>query len=105
MSTTTRGPDGPEEQADRIIKRAEHNTGVTLTPAARDMLTIPVVEVHESGLKIAESEYWNEVQSSVEDLLKAIANQKDKRQTHNSISVIRAFVERFCNIPPFCSRR
>jgi hypothetical protein len=68
------------------------------------MLTIPIMETIESVGGVE----WNEVTNSIRDLVVTIAEEQDSkylpRKTRNSISLIRGFYKRFCNIPPFCSR-
>jgi hypothetical protein len=85
-----------------FIAEAEEATQITLTSAAKDMLTIPVMELTEAG----EDVDFEEVRESVLTLVKAMAEDDPSQPSgeYNSVVVIRAFFKRFCNIPPFCSR-
>lgn len=88
----------------RIIERAERKSQVNLTRSAREMLVIPVVEVLETEGGID----WDQVDVSIQDIVRTIAEETAQESKvfpmRNSLSVIRAFHRRFCNIPPFCSR-
>ena len=88
-----------------IIRRAEAKAGVKLTWGARELLTIPVLEIIQRGGHID----WAEVEQSVRDLLDTMKESPPEkelpREVRSSRSVIGAFFKRFCNIPPFCSGR
>lgn len=87
-----------------IIERAELEAGVRLSWGAREMLAIPVVETLEARGDVS----WPEVDISIRDVVRTMAEERgpdDSGRTRNSVAAIRAFWRRFCNIPPFCSRR
>lgn len=89
-----------------VIRRAESEAGVQLTWGARQMLTIPVIEVLERRGDVL----WDEVDRSIQTLVATIARETPPEELEvfgggGSVSVIRAFARRFCSIPPFCSRR
>ncbi len=88
-----------------IIARAERDLGVRLTWGAREMLIIPVLETLEREGSVD----WHEVDSSIRVIVSTIAEHRqpehERGKARNSISVIRGFFQRFCNIPPFCSRK
>jgi hypothetical protein len=97
-----------DERLFYIIRRAEEDSGVTLTFGARQMLIIPVYEVIDSGRTID----WEQVNSSVRLIVQTAAEEVAPRGTasfgeriRNSVAVIAAFSRRFCNIPPFCAPR
>lgn len=86
-----------------IIERAELDAGIRLTWGAREMLAIPVIETIEARGDVS----WSVVDSSIRDVVRTMAEERgpeESSERRNSISAIRAFWRRFCNIPPFCSR-
>jgi len=100
-----RWPPGLRYPLWEIIERAETDSGVVLTWGAREMLSIPIVEL----LEMRGDVNWVEVDSSVRDIVRTIGEESQSQQlrpprTKDSVSVIRGFARRFCNIPPFCSR-
>jgi len=92
-------------QIDEIIDDAARANNITLTWAARQMLAIPVFESLERGEDVG----LRQVAESIMDVVSTMAEEPSppdangRRRT--SQSVIRGFYRRFCNIPPFCSRR
>jgi len=88
-----------------MISAAERDAGVQLTWGARQMLIIPVAE----ALELRGEVDWRDVEGSIRDIVRTVAEEpapeERDRSVRSSISVIRAFFRRFCNIPPFCSRR
>jgi len=89
----------------RIIEYAQREAGITLTWGAREMLIIPVIESLEAGGDVN----WEQIEKSIRDLVMTIAEDRAPEYlphgSRNSISMIRGFYKRFCNIPPFCSRK
>ena len=89
-----------------MITSAERGTGVRLSPAAREMLIIPVAEQYslrqEVPLEVVERSIVTIVSTIAEESVERFAPLPLQRPT-SSVSVIRAFWRRFCNIPPFCS--
>ena len=87
-----------------IILAAERSNDIRLSWGAREMLIIPVVEIIEKDGSVD----WRQVDKSIQSLIETIANDKHMDMpyrysgTINSLNVIRAFFQRFCNIPPFC---
>lgn len=88
-----------------IISSAEDESNVRLTWAARQMLTLPVIESLERGDDLS----WGEVNDSVRSIVRTIAEEPspgdERTRERSSKSIIRGFHRRYCNIPPFCSRR
>jgi hypothetical protein len=87
-----------------LIERAERENGVNLSWAAREMLVIPVAEQLEEERPIE----WRQVENSINKIVAAMREEsseshRSRRGEHNAVAVIRAFYQRFCNIPPFCS--
>jgi len=92
-----------------MIHRAQNEVGIWLTPAAQEMLVIPVVEQFEINSKSFD---FGEAADSIRLILSAIAESgspskefKSPSTVHTAQSVIRAFWMRFCKIPPFCDGR
>jgi hypothetical protein len=88
-----------------IIDRAELENDIRLTRAAREMRTKPILETLQYGEKVEVEDLYR----SIQILIRTMADQKPPEgfsaRIRNSRSVIRAFYQRFCNIPPFCSPR
>jgi len=90
---------------DDFIRDAEIQAGVRLTWHARQLLILPVVESYERGEDVSLAQ----IDESIRDIVKTIAKDPSPDdgpgRSRSSRSVIRGFHRRFCNIPPFCSRR
>jgi hypothetical protein len=87
-----------------IIDNAERRSDAPLSWAAREMLTVPIVEQIQEGRPVD----WHEVETSINKLIEAMREDRSRGSRglggeRNAVSVIRAFFKRFCNIPPFCS--
>jgi hypothetical protein len=85
-----------------MIDSAQRQTGVTLTPGAKQMLAIPV----------AESPYGtslDQTRTSIVDIIEAAREESGRLSSRselriiNSVDLIAGFHRRFCNIPPFCA--
>lgn len=78
--------------------------GPALTWAAKEMLRVPIIEAYETyGYRNAE-----EADRSVSRIVNSMREEPNSSREgygplRNSLSVIRAYAENFCNIPPFCS--
>jgi hypothetical protein len=87
-----------------ILERAQREAQVELTWGARQMLIIPVMETIQRQGRVD----WNQIDESIKDIVRTIGEEERRPElpgrTRDSISVIRGFWKRFCNIPPFCSR-
>jgi len=83
------------------IDRYQDRFGVRLTPGARQMLLIPVVEAYERG----DSPDLETVDRSINTIFSTLREESPRLpgEQGRAISVIRAFWRNFCNIPPFCS--
>ena len=93
-------------RVDMFIREQEVEFGIRLTPGARQMLLIPLTEL---GPKLIEIE-WEQVRSSLSALLSSMkedpapSEEELFRERRSSLSVIRAFWRKYCNIPPFCQK-
>ncbi len=87
-----------------IIDLAARDADITLTWGAREMLAIPIIETLETRAEVN----WEENEASIRDIVRAMAEDGPIvglfGRNRNSVSTIRAFWRRYCNIPPFCSR-
>lgn len=87
-----------------IIADCEYEVGIRLTPQAKEMIMIPVLEQLEAGSAIN----WDDVRSSVLSLVVVIIEEPVRGEKikgkWSALAMIRAFWRRFCNIPPFCRR-
>jgi hypothetical protein len=88
-----------------IIDRAARRSQINLSWGARQMLIIPVVETIELEGEVN----WGDVERSIDDVVRTIAEPPNMSlrpgRLASSVAVIQSFFQRFCNIPPFCSRR
>ena len=95
----------PLFELSNMIDGAERRSQIKLTWGARQMLIIPVVETIELEGRVN----WEEVQRSIDDIVRTMAEAPDVSlrpgRLASSVVVIQSFFQRFCNIPPFCSRR
>ena|ERR1700730_17263203 len=87
-----------------IIEKAERETGVKLTWAAREMLIIPIIEQLQEGPPVSTLE----IQSSILSILVAIREEQTGRLRSRSgawsaVAIIKGFFKRYCSIPPFCT--
>ena len=96
-----------DEQLSSIIARAERESGVRLTSAARQMLALPILETIDLGERVD----WDEVNSSIRDIVKTRVDEDDSSEIRRfgerlrtCVAVVKGFHVNFCNIPPFCSR-
>jgi uncharacterized protein YpuA (DUF1002 family) len=94
--------DDREDKIQRIITDAEREHKIQLTVGAKQMLTVPILEQTNSNDPID----WNELTLSIQDIIKTMATDQEAiGPTRGAVVLIRAFHLRFCNIPPFCTRR
>ena len=67
------------------------------------MLIIPIIETLQTTGRVD----WNAAAQSVQSIVRDMAEQRPPSelpsQFRDSISAIRAFWRRFCDIPPFCA--
>jgi hypothetical protein len=108
-----------------FLEEALADLRIEPTPGARLMLLIPLAEA-----KDREDFERGNVEHSLNDLLEEMAEKpatvdkdleerkrrnrvgsnreerrRDERRSRSSVSAIKAFSQRFCNIPPFCGQR
>lgn len=89
----------------QLITSISREANIKLTWGARDMLSVPILE----RLEKKETVDWQQVRQSIMQVLQTSVETElnpELRMTRrvDSVSVIRGFYHRFCNIPPFCSR-
>jgi len=92
------------DRLNHIISRYEERYGFRLTVYARQMLIIPVEEQIQDRDRVN----WADVDQSIKKLFDALREDESEasRSPHerkNSVGVIKAYHERFCDIPPFCA--
>jgi hypothetical protein len=86
------------DRLQQIISRVEGQVGVTLTSSASDMLVKPVMEQVAAGQHVE----WSTVESSVKTIIEAAKPNVAPGGQADARAIIRAFHERWCDIPPFC---
>jgi hypothetical protein len=81
----------------------EQKSGLQLTPAARSMLVIPVLEALQLGPRGPDvlSDAWESIGLLFAEMREGEI-EAEPRNLRTSSSVIRAFARRYCSIPPFC---
>ena len=98
-----------------FMKRQEKDAGITLSPPARLMLILPLYEIQKRFPKFPILDFST---ASLKDLIVTMAEEPavgdvpptdwestletDAHLHRTTLSVIKAFWARFCNIPPFC---
>jgi hypothetical protein len=90
-----------------IIAQAEVQVGMRLTVGAGEMLAIPIMEravMAEQGAGSVVD--WSSVETSIFRIVgnakRGLRGDEETNGRLNAKSIIRAFSEEFCNIPPFC---
>ena len=89
-----------------VIEQAESQTGLSLTAAAKQILTLPIEEASQKdGFDL------DEASSSISRLIAEMAKpayvaraDPDQPHTRDAQAVIRAITMHFCDIPPFCDK-
>lgn len=97
----------PFPEIEDLIYSVESETGIILTPEAKQMILIPIHEAfwrggydHQELRDVAFRSIKKIVSTMVEE---PSSRDKDDGGLRTSTSVIRSFWKNFCNIPPFCS--
>ncbi|CDZ68156.1 Hypothetical protein NGAL_HAMBI2605_64400 [Neorhizobium galegae bv. orientalis] len=96
----------PANQTPQIIQGEEQNLKIKLSQSAKDLLSLPIDEMIISGQQVN----WGDVETSIKKLMETLANDtgpgsRDADNNVTSAAVVRAFWEKFCDIPPFCFPR
>ena len=90
---------------EEIIGKYEIEYDTELTPTAREMLIIPILELQERIHFID----WNQIKETLKVIMsymKRYPSEKDKHEKKRSaLSLIKAFWGKYCNIPPLCAER
>jgi hypothetical protein len=97
----------------RHITSLEKEYGIRLTDSAVEMLLIPLEEQYFSDLHLEfgyDKNQENVIMNSVELLFKEMKENPSDNEKYfminnderSSLSVIKAYHLKFCNIPPFC---
>jgi hypothetical protein len=92
------------ETINSIIGEYEEKTNIQLTAGAKQILFIPVIEHLNIGELIDENQIFRtlgEIFSSMETD-PDIRDIKLEDEIRSGFSVIKAFWDKFCKIPPFC---
>jgi hypothetical protein len=85
----------------RIRRFESLSWNIKLTKGAREMLRIPVIETADSNHDFDAGQV-DELLDRILETMRVPDPQRESRY-RNSIDVIRALHQNFCNIPPFCS--
>lgn len=87
-----------------LIDTWEARTNTVLTSGARQMLLIPIIEQYERGGTFSAEDVEQSLGQLFAVMMEDPAPVDSNSSSRSSLSVIKAFWKRFCNIPPFCSR-
>lgn len=79
----------------------EADRGVSLTPAAVELLLLPFLEEFERDGPIPEEEVKRTI-GRIMDELRTTRDSRDDGQTRSVFSVVRAWWGSWCDIPPIC---
>ncbi|MCF8369343.1 MAG: hypothetical protein K9G76_09900 [Bacteroidales bacterium] len=91
---------------EELIHLLSNRIGIQLSPAAKELLIIPILEQYQIK---GELDYW-EVENSLNSILRLAKNEPSVIESDNSnkrttMSIIKAWWKDFCNIPPFCTKK
>ncbi len=91
---------------EELIHLLSNEIGINLSPAAKELLLIPILEQYQIKGKL---EYW-EVEKSLRSILLYAKVEPSVIESINTVkrttmSIIKAFWKEFCNIPPFCTKK
>jgi len=89
----------------RLVREREGKAGIKLSPEARKMISLPIIELAREMEDID----WEDTTKSIGSLLEEMKTERSggestAQQRANTRSLIRAFSRKYCNIPPFCDR-
>lgn len=97
------------DDAYRFITIMEEKLEIRLSKEAKQMLILPLQEVRriERRRNNYDFDSWT---NSIENLMIGMKREPAKidggyHKRRSSLSVIKAFASKFCNIPPFCGER
>lgn len=100
-----------QEELMQFISNMEEKYNITLTDSAIEMLLIPLEEryANEKDKIITNRDY---IFKSIQDLFEEMSLNKNITEElfvkeageRSSLSVIKAYHKKYCNIPPFCER-
>lgn len=107
------------DDAYRFVIKMEDEIGVKLSYEAKQILILPLLEVfrmneNRRGAIGYSEDFMSDWRNSVEKLIVNVKDEPAKIdrfendsgiRKRSSISVIKAFANKFCNIPPFCGER
>jgi hypothetical protein len=101
----------------RFISETERRYSIRLSGDARQLLILPLIELrrlsfqNERNARIFPPELDQDWRRSIESIIETIRenpagiDQEFIQRETSSLSVIKAYAKRWCNIPPFCSEK
>jgi len=90
---------------DEMIRQAEIRNDIHLTWTARQLILLPIVEGLDQGEDVGFAQLAESIDAVVATTRHEPSSDERTESSRGAKSVIKAFHRRFCNIPPFCSRR
>jgi hypothetical protein len=86
---------------EQMLESYEKEKKISLTPGAIELIFVPLVEILDRQQKLD----FVTLSATLKVLVEEIAAEPDSRDPssqRSSLSVIRAYWKRWCNIPPIC---
>jgi hypothetical protein len=93
---------GPQlRQVESEIETQEQRFGLSLTPAAVELILLPCFEELERTQDLPEGTIKETVRKVIEEA-KRSPDPRDQGSTRSVFSIARAWWKRWCDIPPIC---
>jgi hypothetical protein len=88
------------------IKRYAEKEGLALTAAATELIALPIEEANERNeAPFDRAEITATIIVLMRSMAEAMPADFKKTPVRTAQDVVRAFFEKFCNIPPICDRK
>jgi hypothetical protein len=89
-------------EAKMFVEDWEERTHVRLSPYAKELILLPIMEADERGNAVSPVKLHDTLKTIFTTMAEEDRNVRERHQA-SCQSLITAFHRRFCRIPPFCS--
>jgi hypothetical protein len=86
---------------EEFVESYEKEHQLSLTPGAVELLFVPLIEILDSGDKLDFVQVTSTFKIVIQTM-KEHPSKREKSEERSSLSVVKAFWNAWCNIPPFC---
>jgi hypothetical protein len=90
-------------QLERFLDELQQQHDVTLSPAARQALTVPLLEAQHFKSAVSNDEAKESLRKIIASSAGLIDPLSGDGRTVTSLRIQQAIHKNFCNIPPFCA--